>query len=130
VPPELLNRHLAEREGFTSRGGAARCAYVPLGDDGDRLFVHSLCLELVPEAESLAVGSGRAGPVAFRVAADGGAVRVLSHDVPADGGGHAASVRRIFPPAVVARIAAMRADRAAHDALGARLRTRARHDVP
>jgi hypothetical protein len=104
VPPPLLNRYVAEHEGFTSRGGEMRCAYVPLGQEGDRLFINTLCLELVRDGDTLASGSGRGGPVALRVAPAGDSVRVVEHEVPADGGEHAASVRRIFPAAVVDRI--------------------------
>ena len=104
VPPPLLNRYVAEHEGFTSRGGEMRCAYVPLGQEGDRLFINTLCLELVRDGDTLAPGSGRGGPVALRVVAAGDSVRVVSYEVPADGGGHAASVRRIFPATVVERI--------------------------
>jgi hypothetical protein len=104
VPPSLINRYVAERLGFTSRGGEMLCAYIPLGVERDRVFVNTLCLELVRDGDSLAAGSGRAGPVALRVGADGDSVRVVSHEVPADGGGHAESIRRIFPPGVVRRI--------------------------
>ncbi len=104
VSPALINRYVAQRLGFTSRGGQMRCAYTPLGVDGDRLFVSTLCLELFRDGDSLATGSGRGGPVALRVAAEGDSVRVVSHEVPMDGGGHAESIRRIFPPGVVERI--------------------------
>jgi hypothetical protein len=48
--------------------------------------------------------------VALRLAADGDSVRVVAHEVPADGGGHAASIRRIFPAEVAARILAAATD--------------------
>jgi hypothetical protein len=104
VPAALLNEYVARRLGFTSRGGEMRCAYAPLGAEGDRVFVSTACLEFVRDGDSLAVSSGRGGPVALRIAARGDSVWVVSHEVPADGGGHAASIRRIFPPDVVRRI--------------------------
>jgi hypothetical protein len=104
LAPARVNAYLAERLGFTSRGGVMRCAYRPLGQEGARVFVETLCLELVREADTLAQGSGRGGPVALRVAAEGDSVRVVSHEVPMDGGGYAASVRRIFPRDVAERI--------------------------
>jgi hypothetical protein len=79
VPPLLLNRYVAEHEGFTSRGGEMRCAYVPLGQEGERLFINTLCLELVRDGDTLAPGSGRGGPVALRVVPAGDSVRVVSH---------------------------------------------------
>ena len=104
VPPALVNAYLAEHLGFTSRGGEMRCAYLPLGQAEARLFVSTLCLELVRDADSLAAGSGRGGPVALRVTAEGDSVRITGHEAPDDGGGHAASIRRIFPAAVAGRI--------------------------
>ena len=118
VRPALLNEYVARRLGFTSRGGEMRCAYTPLGTSGDRVFVNMLCLELVRDGDTLAVGSGRGGPVAVRIGSDGDSVRVLSHEAPADGGGHAASIRRIFPPDIAARIFA---PAAAHNVLAGRL---------
>jgi hypothetical protein len=114
IPPAAINAYVAGRLGFTSRGGEMRCAYTPLGAAGDRVFVNTLCLELVRDGDSLAAGSGRGGPVALRVAADGDSLRFLSHEVPADGGGHAASIRRIFPPDVVDRLFAPTPVRNAH----------------
>ena len=118
IPAASVNAYLARRLGFTSRGGEMRCAYTPLGADGDRVFVNTLCLELVRDGDTLAAGSGRGGPVALRVAVDGDSVRVVSHEVPADGGGHAATIRRIFPADVADRILA---PTPAHDAAAGRL---------
>ena len=126
VPPALLNGYVARHEGFTSRGGAMRCAYTPLGQEDDRLFVYTLCLELVREGDSLAAGSGRGGPVALRVVREGDSVRVASHEVPADGGGQAASIRRIFPGPVAQQIFAPAAFHIARvDTLQAHLRAEA-----
>lgn len=119
LPAARVNAYLAARLGFTSRGGTVRCAYRPLGQEGDRVFVETLCLELVPEGDSVTTGSGRGGPVALRVAAAGDSLAIVGHEVPLDGGGQAASIRRIFPPAVAARILA--GDGGA-GALGRRLR--------
>jgi hypothetical protein len=81
-----------------------RCAYVPLGVEGARVFLSTLCLELVRDADSLATGSGRGGPVALRLAATGDSMRVVSHEATEDGNRYAPSVRRIFPPAIASRI--------------------------
>ena len=106
LPAARVNAYLAARLGFTSRGGTVRCAFRPLGQEDDRVFVETLCLELVAEGDSVTTGSGRGGPVALRVAAAGDSLAIVGHEVPQDGGGHAASIRRIFPPAVAARILA------------------------
>ena len=110
-----LNGHIAKRLGFTSRGGEMRCAYLPLGqtdpapDAGQqsrivRVYVSTLCLELVRDADSLASGSGRGGPAAVTVILEGDSLQLADVEVPPDGGGHAAGVRRIFPAAIAARI--------------------------
>ena len=110
-----LNGHIAKRLGFTSRGGEMRCAYLPLGQMDPapgagqrsrivRLYVSTLCLEFVRDADSLASGSGRGGPAAVTVILEGDSLRLADVEVPPDGGGHAAGVRRIFPPAIAARI--------------------------
>ena len=104
VPPAILNRYVADNLGFTSRNGEMRCAYVPLGVERDRVFLSTLCLELVDAGDSLATGSGRGGPVALRIALDSNTVRVAAHEVPEDGNRYLPSVRRIFPPAIVDRI--------------------------
>ena len=116
LDPARVNRHLASRIGFTSRGGQMRCAYVPLGSAVPasdslrgrarivRLPLSTLCLELVREGDSLAAGSGRGGPVAVTVIAEGDSLRLTDVDVPPDGGGHAAGIRRIFPPEIADRI--------------------------
>jgi hypothetical protein len=116
LDPARLNAHVAQRIGFTSRGGEMRCAYLPLGqtepvpDSGRRqarvarVYLSTLCLELVRDADSLASGSGRGGPVAVTVMLEGDSLGLAEVVVPPDGGGHAAGVRRIFPPAIAARI--------------------------
>lgn len=110
VPPAILNRYVADKLGFTSRNGEMRCAYVPLGVERDRVFLTTLCLELVDAGDSLATGSGRGGPLALRIATDSNAVRVASHEAPEDGNRHLPSIRRIFPPAIVDRITEPAAD--------------------
>jgi hypothetical protein len=104
VPSAVLNRYVADNEGFTSRNGEMRCAYVPLGVDGERVFLQTLCLELVDAGDSLATGSGRGGPIALTVAVDSTLVRVVAHETPEDGNRYRPSVRRIFPSAIADRI--------------------------
>ena len=104
VPPAILNRYVADNEGFTSRNGEMRCAYVPLGVERDRVFLTTLCLELVDAGDSLVTGSGRGMPIALKIVIDSNTVRVVSHQAPEDGNRYLPSVRRIFPPAIVDRI--------------------------
>src|SRR5829696_398942 len=122
IPPAALNRYIAERLGFTSRGGAMQCAYLPLGQDSTLVYVNSLCLELMAQDDSVVTGSGRGGPIALRVGIEGDSVRVRSHQVPIDGGGHLASMRGIFPARIVDRIVA---SDISLDTLAAFLRARA-----
>ena len=102
--PEIVNRYLVTKLGFTSRGGEMRCAYLQLGQRNDRVFLNTACVEFARVADSVIEGSGRAGPVALRVVVDGDSVVIRDHEIPEDGGGHAESVRRIFPPDVASRI--------------------------
>jgi len=125
IPPAALNRYIAERLGFTSRGGATQCAYLPLGQDSTLVYVNSLCLELVSEDDSIVTGSGGGGPVALRVGIEGDSVRVRSHQVPVDGGGYLPSVQRIFPARIVDRIVANARPVAPLDTLAVFLRARA-----
>jgi hypothetical protein len=104
VPAARINSYLSTHLGFTSRGGDMHCAYTPLGQDSTRIFIQTLCLELVQSGDSVAHGSGRGGPVALTVTRDGDSVRIVSHDVPVDGGGQAESIRRIFPASVAEQI--------------------------
>ena len=104
IVPSSLNEYIASHLGFSSRGGAPQCAYLPLGQDSTLLFLNSLCLELIAEGDSVAVGSGRGGPVALHVGVEGDSVRVRSHETPVDGGDYRASVRRIFPARIAERI--------------------------
>ena len=106
VPPAILNRYVADNEGFTSRNGEMRCAYVPLGVEQDRVFLNTLCLEFVDAGDSLVTGAGRGMPLALRIAVDSHTVRVASHEAPEDGDRYLPSLRRIFPPAIVERITA------------------------
>jgi hypothetical protein len=104
VPPAILNRYVADNEGFTSRNGEMRCAYVPLGVEQDRVFLNTLCLEFVDAGDSLVTGAGRGMPLALRITVDSHTVRVASHEAPEDGDRYLPSLRRIFPPAIVERI--------------------------
>lgn len=104
IAPAVLNAYVARHTGFTSRDGEMRCAYIPLAQREERIFLQTLCLEIVAEGDSLVVGSGRGVPVALRLAPSGDSVRIVSHDVPEDGGGYAPSVERIFPEDVARRI--------------------------
>ena len=104
VPAAAVNRYIADNEGFTSRDGEMRCAYVPLGVEKDRVFLNTLCLELVDAGDSLITGSGRAGPIALRIALDSNTARIAAHEVPQDGNRYGPSIRRIFPPAIADRI--------------------------
>jgi hypothetical protein len=104
IPPALVNLYVARHVGFTSGSGEVRCAYVPLGQAGDSLFIDTLCLEIVWDGDSLSVGSGRGGPLAVVVQADGDSVGIRSHATPGDGGAYAESVRRIFPAEIAERV--------------------------
>jgi hypothetical protein len=104
LPPANVNAYLEQHLGFTSRGGQMRCAYVPLGNDADRVFVNTACMEFVRAGDTLATGSGRGGPVALRVAIVGDSAAIVGHEVSQDGGGYSESVRRIFPEEVAERI--------------------------
>ena len=106
LSPAAVNAYVARELGFTSRGGKMRCAYVPLGQANDRIYINTACLELAQSGDSLIEGSGRSGPVALRVQRDHDTVAIAGHEIPEDGGGYSASVRRIFPPAIAARILA------------------------
>ena len=72
--------------------------------DSVHLYLESMCMELVRDGDSIATGSGRAGPVRIAGVIDGDTVRLVDAAVPPDGGGHAAGVRRLFPDAVARRI--------------------------
>jgi hypothetical protein len=99
VEPESLNTYLAAHRGFTSRGGEMRCAYTPLGQHGTRVFVRALCTELVAVDGALVNGSAMNLPAAFEIVVEGSRARVAGVEVPRDGDGYAASIRRIFPAA-------------------------------
>jgi hypothetical protein len=95
---------LAEALGFTSRGGRVFCSYEVLGREGVRVFLGTVCEELVPEGDSLVSGSGRGGPVALVVDTAARPVRIAGVQVPGDGGLYRRDVERIFPPEVRRRI--------------------------
>ena len=99
-----IDRYLEKAIGFTSEGGGVKCAHAVLGQMDARLFLETVCLEFVRRGDSVANASGRAGPVALRLSTVGDSVRIVSHEVPVDGGGHAESIRRIFPADVAQRI--------------------------
>jgi hypothetical protein len=106
VEPDSLNVYLALHRGFTSKGGEMRCAYRPLGQNGNRVFVWAICSELVAADGRLISGSGMGLPTAFTIRVDSGHPRVVGVEVPEDGNRYAPSIRRIFPleiwPAVFA----------------------------
>lgn len=102
VPPEQLNDYLAKQRGFTSAGGAMRCAYTPLGQSDTRLFVWALCLERRQPngAENPDSGAALSAPAAFTVQLDGSKTRVTGVELPDDGSGYEQSIERIFPASV------------------------------
>lgn len=102
VPPEQLNDYLAQKRGFTSAGGAMRCAYTPLGQSETRLFVWALCLERrqANGAENPDSGSAFSVPAAFTVQLDGSKTQVIGVELPEDGSGYEQSIERIFPASV------------------------------
>ena len=69
-----------------------------------RLFADVLCLELVREGDSLATGSGRAGPAAVTAHVIGDSVALVDVRVPRDGATDAAALRRIFPHAIAQQL--------------------------
>ena len=97
VEPDSLNAYLAAHRGFTSRGGAMRCAYRPLGQRGSRVFVWALCSELSAVDDHLVDGSAMSLPAAFEVGVGSGQAHVVGVEVPADGNGYGPSIRHIFP---------------------------------
>lgn len=102
VPPETLNAYLADKHGFTSAGGAMRCAYTPLGQSGTRLFVWSLCMER-GQANAAAQpdsGSAMSVPAAFTIQVNGSKTQVVNVELPEDGSGYEESLERIFPSSV------------------------------
>ena len=102
VPPESLNAYLVEKHGFTSGGGAMRCAYTPLGQSGTRLFVWSLCMERGQPngATSPDSGSAMSVPAAFTIQVNGTRTQVVGVELPEDGSGYEESLERIFPASV------------------------------
>jgi len=100
VEPDSLNAYLAAHRGFTSRGGEMKCAYYPLGQEGTRVFVQTICIELLAVDGQLVEGSGMGLPAAFEIKTDGRLARVARVEIPEDGNRWAPSIRRIFPPGV------------------------------
>jgi hypothetical protein len=100
VEPDSLNAYLAAHRGFTSRGGEMKCAYYPLGQEGTRVFVQAICIELLAEDGQLVEGSGMGRAAAFEIETDGRLARVAGVEIPEDGNRWAPSIRRIFPPSV------------------------------
>jgi hypothetical protein len=100
VEPDSLNAYLAAHRGFTSRGGEMKCAYYPLGQEGTRVFVQSICIEVLAVDGQLVEGSGMALPAAFEIETHGRLARVAGVAIPEDGNRWAPSIRRIFPPSV------------------------------
>ena len=97
VEPDSLNAYLAANRGFTSKGGAMRCAYRPLGQRGTRVFVYAVCSELLAVDGRLIDGSGMSLPAAFEIKVDSGQPRIVGVEVPEDGNRNGLSIRRIFP---------------------------------
>lgn len=102
--PGRIRAYLEDALGFTSRGGRMFCSYEVLGRAGDRVFLGTVCEELLPEGDSLGSGSGRGGPVALVVDTAARPARITGHLVPGDGGLYRRDVERIFPPEVRRRI--------------------------
>ena len=100
LEPAVIRGFLAEELGFTSQGGRVFCSYEVLGREGARVFLGTVCEELVPVGDSLVVGSGRGGPVALVVDTGAGAVRIVGVQVPGDGALYRGDVGRIFPAEV------------------------------
>ena len=97
VEPDSLNAYLAAHRGFTSRGGEMRCAYRPLGQERNRVFVWAICSELLAIDGHLVDGSGMSLPAAFEIEVQSGNPRIVGVEVPEDGNRYAPSIRRIFP---------------------------------
>lgn len=73
------------------------CSYVVLGQEADRIYLETVCEELIAVADSLEAGSGRGGPVALVVDIIAQQVRVVQNRVPGDGNRYARDIREIFP---------------------------------
>jgi hypothetical protein len=97
VEPDSLNAYLAKNRGFTSKGGEMRCAYRPLGQRETKVFVWAICSELLAVNGRLINGSGMGLPAAFEIKVESGRPRIVGVEVPRDGSGYGASIRRIFP---------------------------------
>ena len=105
VEPAAVRQYLAWlQRRSTSRGGRAECSYTPLGVSRDSAYLWVLCMELVREGDSLAVGTAGSFPMALRIDTTGPAPRVVGAWRPQDGAGNARSIRARFPRAA-ARLA-------------------------
>jgi len=97
VDSDSLNAYLAAHRGFTSKGGEMRCAYRPVGQSGNRVFVWAMCSELLAVEGRLIDGSGMSLPAAFEIEVDSGRPHIVGVEVPQDGNRYGPSIRRIFP---------------------------------
>jgi hypothetical protein len=97
VEADSLNAYLAKHRGFTSKGGEMRCAYRPLGQRETKVFLWAMCSELLAVDGRLIDGSGMSLPAAFEIQVESGHPRILEVEVPENGSGYSASIRRIFP---------------------------------
>jgi hypothetical protein len=104
LPEDEVRAYLAAALGFTSRGGQVFCSYEILGQEGDRVFLASVCEEFIQATDSLESGSGSRGPVALVLDTTGTRMRIVEHQVPGDGNWYAPDIGRIFPEPVQRRI--------------------------
>ena len=100
IPAERVRAYLADAIGFTSRGGALSCSYAVLGQEGDRVYLDTLCEELVAGPDSLETGSGIGMPVALEIDTVP-TPRIRAHRRPGDGNRYARDLRAIFPEDVL-----------------------------
>lgn len=126
VAPARIRAFLAEELGFTSRGGRVFCSYELLGREGARVFLGTVCEELLPGADSLVAGSGGGGPVALVLDTAASPVRLVGLQVPGDGGRFSRDVEAIFPRAVRRRLREAEGDARRVDALREAVRAEAR----
>lgn len=108
---ERIRSYLADALGFTSRGGSVFCSYAVLGQEADRIYLETVCEELIAVADSLEAGSGSGGPVALVLDALAAPARILQHRIPGDGNRYVRDIREIFPAHVHRLIFAHTADR-------------------
>jgi hypothetical protein len=105
IEPASVLEYLARvQRRSASRGGRAECSYTPLAASRDTAYLWVLCMELVPEGDSLAVGTAGSLPMALAIDTTGPAPRFTAAWRPEDGQGYGRSIRARFPPAA-ARLA-------------------------